>query len=169
MGDGVRHNRRVLMTPTSVFVLVGVYLLFNIFYINKLRGGICMVYLAVGVAGIIGTLLRYYTGSFLHTWWYFNFPLGTWIINLIGCFVLSWFAFRMAHVKMPQWFRVGFGTGLIGSFTTFSTFSVETVDLFQKQFWWTAIAYVLLSLWGGIFMAWVGNRVAASQLRARGR
>lgn len=128
-----------------------------------------MVYAAVGAAGVIGALLRYYTGMLAHAWWNLQFPLGTLIINLIGCFVLSWFTFRTSDTKMPQWFKASFGAGLIGSFTTFSTFSVETVELLHNRHWLTAILYVLASLWGGIFMAWAGQRAAVRQINARRR
>ena len=53
----------------------------------------------------------------------------------------------------------GIGTGLVGSFTTFSTFSVETVTLIQHETWTLAILYVFLSLFGGLLMSWLGYKV----------
>ena len=116
-----------------------------------------MNYLLVGIGGIIGSLLRYYLGVFTHSWWEYDFPLGTLLINLIGCFVLGWFTNRVVKLKLfhPH-VLAGLGTGLVGSFTTFSTFSVETVTLMQNSLWASAFLYVLLSLLGGLFMSWLG-------------
>ncbi|MCC9087320.1 MULTISPECIES: fluoride efflux transporter CrcB [Bacillus] len=116
-----------------------------------------MIYLLVGTGGIIGSLLRYYLGVFTHSWWGYDFPLGTLLINLIGCFVLGWFTSRI--VKLKQFHPhvlAGLGTGLVGSFTTFSTFSVETVTLIQHHLAGFAFLYVLLSLFGGLMMSWLG-------------
>lgn len=120
-----------------------------------------MLYIAVGIAGMAGALLRYYLSIAIGADGGASFPAATLIINLIGCFVLSWFTFGVGTLnKLPAWFRVGFSTGLIGSFTTFSTFSVETVQLARQSLWGTAAAYVLLSVWGGLVMAWAGYRAA---------
>ncbi len=110
-----------------------------------------MSYLSVGIGGIIGSLLRYYIGLSSVIWWSSPFPIATLVINLIGCFVLGWFTTYLSKLKLfsPS-LLTGFGTGLVGSFTTFSTFSVETVQLIQNSLWGFAILYVLGSLFGGI-------------------
>jgi fluoride exporter len=121
------------------------------------KGGARMIYFIVGFAGILGALFRYDLGLYIHSWWSKSFPLETLIINYLGCFILGWFTpWAKSRKNIPSWIRVGFGTGFIGSFTTFSTFSVETMELLQKGLWGTAILYVLLSLWGGLLMAWCG-------------
>ncbi|WP_207893696.1 fluoride efflux transporter CrcB [Tepidibacillus fermentans] len=119
-----------------------------------------MNYFAVGLAGVIGALLRYYLGLSFHHWWISPLPLGTLMINYIGAFVLAWFNEKVAHTySVPDWLRLGFGTGLVGSFTTFSTLSVETVTLIRLQLWGIAFSYVLLSLFGGLFFAYAGYRM----------
>ncbi|MGD7062879.1 fluoride efflux transporter CrcB [Bacillus altitudinis] len=119
-----------------------------------------MIYFLVGTGGIIGSLLRYYLGVFTHSWWGYNFPLGTLLINLIGCFVLGWFTNKIVRLKQfHPYVLAGLGTGLVGSFTTFSTFSVETVILIQHHSAELALLYVLLSLFGGLLMSWLGYEI----------
>ncbi len=119
-----------------------------------------MIYLSIGSFGIIGALLRYYLGISIHEWWVYSFPLGTLLINYIGAFTLGWFTYNVAHLKIPEWFRIGFATGLIGSFTTFSTFSVETVNLLDKGLIIYALGYVALSLFGGLMFPFLGYRMS---------
>ncbi|RDZ18262.1 fluoride efflux transporter CrcB [Priestia megaterium] len=131
-----------------------------------------MNYLLVGIGGIVGSLLRYYLGVFTHSWWGYDFPLGTLIINLIGCFVLGWFTYHIIKMKIfhPH-ILAGIGTGLVGSFTTISTFSVETVTLIQHGLWIFALLYVALSLFDGLLMSWLGYQVghrAAKKLQEKG-
>jgi CrcB protein len=118
-----------------------------------------MNYVAVGVAGIVGALLRYFIGVAIDSGSSMSFPLATLLINLAGCFALGWFTEKSsAWLGLPAWLKAGIGTGLIGAFTTFSTFSVETVQLAEDHLWAQAASYVLLSLWGGLLMAWLGTR-----------
>jgi CrcB protein len=125
------------------------------------------MYIIVGIAGIIGALLRYYLGLWVHQWWIYSFPFATLITNYLGCFALGWFTTWAANSKFPAWLRTGLGTGLIGSFTTFSTFSVETMQLIHQHLWGIAFLYVLLSLWGGLLMAHWGYHLAQTRYEKR--
>lgn len=116
---------------------------------------------AVGLFGIAGALLRYLGGLWVRDWWALPFPLGTLLINYAGCLVLGWFAAWAAfRPKLPDWLRLGLGTGLVGAFTTFSTFSVEAVSLVQTGRPGTALLYVLASGLGGFALAWLGYGIA---------
>lgn len=119
-----------------------------------------MIYLFVGIAGIVGALLRYNLGMVVDFWWLGLFPLGTFLANLIGCFALGCFTARFSRVKtIHPYVITAVGTGLIGSFTTFSTFSVETVNLVRESHIFIAFIYVFLSLIGGLFLSWLGYKV----------
>ncbi|WP_462412706.1 fluoride efflux transporter CrcB [Neobacillus sp. Marseille-QA0830] len=119
-----------------------------------------MNYLWVGIAGIVGAMLRYLLGIYFGHWWFHDFPLATFLINMAGSFVLGWFThFLLRFKSLPPYIITALGTGLIGSFTTFSTFSVETVLLIESAKWGTAVLYVLSSLWGGLFFSWLGYRL----------
>jgi len=116
-----------------------------------------MMYWAVGVFGMIGAALRYETGTAVGAMWPYPFPLATLLINYAGCLVLGWFTRAGSQWRwLPVWLRTGFGTGLIGSFTTFSTFSVETIGLLRGGRPGTALLYVVLSMAGGLLLAWLG-------------
>nr|WP_243450115.1 fluoride efflux transporter CrcB [Neobacillus terrae] len=116
-------------------------------------------YFLVGLAGIIGALLRYLISFYSPHWWVYDFPMATFLINMLGCFILGWFTTFLPKIKsLHPYLITALGTGMIGSFTTFSTFSVETVDLITDSKWGIAILYVLVSLWGGLFFSWAGYR-----------
>ncbi|MFP3381294.1 CrcB family protein, partial [Bacillus sp. SIMBA_069] len=79
----------------------------------------------------------------IHTFWHHSFPLATLLINLAGCFLLAWLTTYITRLNiLPSEVITGIGTGFIGSFTTFSTFSVETVQLINHSEWSTAFLYV---------------------------
>lgn len=116
-----------------------------------------MVIWAVGFGGVVGALLRYFVAIGFHGWWTSAFPLATLFTNWLGSFVLAWFTTWMSQKPtFPAWLRVGFGTGVVGSFTTFSTFSVEMVELMQRQLWLYAVGYFVLSAFGGLVMVLLG-------------
>jgi CrcB protein len=119
---------------------------------------------------MVGALLRYSMGLLVHGWWEGSFPLGTLLINFVGSFALGWLTAWLNRAgKVPVWVKPGIGTGLIGSFTTFSTFSVETISLMQQQLWGQAALYVGLSLVGGLSLAWAGLFIGAFPRNSRVR
>ena len=114
-----------------------------------------MVYLFVGIAGAFGAILRYLLGLLLFT----NslFPYATLSINLIGSFLLAWLTTSLFQkTSLPASIKTAIGTGFVGSFTTFSTVSVETVELFRNGNIWLGILYVLGSVFGGLLMSGLG-------------
>jgi len=134
-----------------------------------MRGAVEMKGWAVGLFGMAGALLRYMTGVWVHAGWSSPFPLGTFAVNLSGCLALGWLsAWTADRPGMPAWLSTGINTGLIGSFTTFSTFSVETMELFRDGEIWTAGLYVALSVAGGLACAWGGSAVYRSLARRAG-
>ena len=127
-----------------------------------------VIYVVVGLAGIVGALLRYYLGLFVGGLWNGLFPLATWLANIIGCFALGWLTAYLPRLRnLPPYVVTGLGTGLVGSFTTFSTFSVETVQLLHTSHLELALFYVFLSMCGGLLMAWFGFRLGHGRLRAQ--
>ena len=120
-----------------------------------------MSYWWVGIAGVVGTLLRYCLGLWVQqSVPQTSFPVGTLMVNLAGCFALGWFyGWTMSHNRISPRIRTAVSTGLIGSFTTFSTFSVETVQLFRQGLWGIGIGYAALSLIGGWVLVWWGAAV----------
>lgn len=121
-----------------------------------------MNYVWIGIAGIVGTWLRYGISLWIQRLSpQLLFPIGTLTVNLIGCFVLGWFSqWALNKACITPRIRTGIQTGLIGSFTTFSTFSVETVQLFQHELYASAAAYMGISLVGGLCLVWLGAATA---------
>ncbi|WML39808.1 fluoride efflux transporter CrcB [Neobacillus sp. OS1-2] len=115
---------------------------------------------AVGIGGFFGAIVRFLIGHVIPP--QNGFPLGTLFINLIGCFFLAWFFTKTAkRWRLNPNLKLAIGTGFTGAFTTFSTFSVETMNLLQTHRFFIALFYVLVSVLGGIVLALIGAKVAS--------
>ncbi|WP_028778491.1 fluoride efflux transporter FluC [Shimazuella kribbensis] len=123
-----------------------------------------MIYVTVGIAGAIGALLRYTIGLIIPSTSFFHFPISTLLINLIGCLCLSWF-FSWIHryAFFPAWAHTAIITGLIGSFTTFSTFQLEFIQLIEKNYFYFAFLYLFLSGIGGYVFSLLGMYLAKTR------
>lgn len=120
-----------------------------------------MSYVTIGIGGIIGSLLRYFLSAASSSLWGVGFPIGTLLANLLGAFALGWLTNNVGiSRKLPPHIVSGIGTGIIGSFTTFSTFSLETLQLIEHNRLFLALIYVSASFIGGLFLAWLGSFIA---------
>ena len=125
------------------------------------------------LGGMLGTTAR------AHLEESFAAPAGSWPwatfgINMVGSFVLGLLLEVLARTGADEGWRravrVGVGTGVIGGFTTYSTFIVETGLLLRGGHWGTAAGYALASLVLGLVSAWAGAALGAVAKRpARGR
>ncbi|HEY4552984.1 MAG TPA: fluoride efflux transporter CrcB [Bacillaceae bacterium] len=124
--------------------------------------------LAIGIGGMLGSLLRFFAGKATAGWWLLGFPAGTFFVNMLGSFMLGYLTARWKKSSsIPSYLQKGIGTGLIGSFTTFSAFSVETAELIQSGRFGSASLYVLISLAGGIILALAGYKIGAGFSKRR--
>lgn len=119
------------------------------------------------IGGFIGTLLRF---AVIHiTLIESDFPIPTLLVNTIGCFILGWFSTYIAQLSKVKQVRNELtpliGTGVIGSFTTFSAFSVETVFLLESHAYFSAGIYILLNIIVGLLFVFIGRRFALSKYR----
>lgn len=100
--------------------------------------------------------MRYWVNrAVASTEWGRSFPWATFGVNLAGSFLLGLLVIGLAH--RPGW-RALLGVGVCGGFTTFSTFSVETVHLIESERYAAAVGYVSGSVLAGIVGAWLGMR-----------
>lgn len=113
------------------------------------------------VFGAIGTLCRYGLQGVVQYRTGAGFPSGTLAVNLSGCFLLGAIGqYALNHLSIsPEW-RVGITIGFFGAFTTFSSFSWETVHLLDAREWNRAGIYVAASVIGGIFLVRLGMMLA---------
>lgn len=115
--------------------------------------------LAVLAGGVVGTALRL-TVDLALPHGGADFPIGTFLINLVGSFALGVLVARVWPAA-PEWLRVGLGPGLLGSFTTFSALAVSAVELTATGAGVAAIVSVTASVVGGIVAAALGIRLGA--------
>lgn len=109
---------------------------------------------AVGLGGAIGAIVRYYIGKFLNN--KSVIPLGTLLLNWSGSFGLGLLMGFYLDGKIDEFYFSFIGIGFFGAFTTFSTFSYETLHLIKQKKWKTAVIYVSFSATLGIVFAYVG-------------
>ena len=113
--------------------------------------------LLLGLAGALGTLSRYGLGRLIQQTSGSTFPAGTLVVNVLGCFLfgLIWAASekQIWLDEQTKWLVL---VGFLGAFTTFSTFAMDTTDLFRNGEWLTASLNVLLSNGLGIAAAFAG-------------
>ena len=117
--------------------------------------------LIAGLGGFVGTCLRFLTGKIFHFAGAEAFPWGTFTVNLIGSFVIGIF-FGMAektHLISPS-MNVFLITGFCGGFTTFSTFSVEALQLLEGDKPYLGLIYLILSCVLGLGAAYLGSVLA---------
>ncbi|HET7923105.1 MAG TPA: fluoride efflux transporter CrcB [Gammaproteobacteria bacterium] len=118
-------------------------------------------YLAVAVGGALGCCARYGVTQLVQLAYPRQFPLATLIINLQGCFLMGWLFFAsVEHLSMSPVLRTAILTGGLGGFTTFSTFSMETLLLLEDGETGYALLYLGLSVVLGLGMAMLGAYVA---------
>jgi len=128
-----------------------------------------LVWIAAG--GAVGSVLRYLVGGWVQQavgdWVQravgSEFPLGTLAVNVLGCFVLGVLAAMfVGPILIREEYRLGLTVGLLGGFTTFSTFGLETISLANDAQWLSAAANLVGSCLLGLAGAWLGYRLAES-------
>ncbi|KKW77280.1 fluoride efflux transporter CrcB [Acinetobacter bereziniae] len=115
-----------------------------------------MNWLLVACGGAIGASLRYGAG-FLISKPLSLFPWATWSINILGCFLAGvFFAFTLRYPILQQETRLFFMVGILGGFTTFSSFGLETFQLIRQGHFPIALAYTVSSVIVGVVFLTIG-------------
>ena len=120
-----------------------------------------MQYLVMSLGGILGANARYLLGTWIAQRYGTSFPYGTLVINVSGSFVIGLFLTLIAErfVLHPNW-RLFFAVGFLGAYTTFSTFSYESVVLLQNGAWRLGLVNMVGSVVLGPIAVVIGMAVA---------
>ncbi|RMF62760.1 MAG: fluoride efflux transporter CrcB [Calditrichaeota bacterium] len=122
--------------------------------------------LVIGVGGALGALLRYAVSGLSHRFFEGAFPVGTLVVNYLGCFLIGFAWVLLTQTTFGSNTRSFVLIGLLGAFTTFSTFGLESVNLFRDNEIKLAFANILLSNIGGLILVLAGFFAARILLNA---
>ena len=118
------------------------------------------IYIFIALGGATGACLRYFLSQLMLQWFGKGFPFGTLLVNIVGSFFLGFLYSLLEHGQLEAalW-RTTIGIGFLGALTTFSTFSVDTLMLFQQGLWFKAALNVTLNILCCLFAAWLGTQL----------
>lgn len=114
--------------------------------------------LAVFLGGGIGAVLRYLTGVLFVQYLKFHLPLPTFVVNVVGCFILGFvYVLCLEKVQLNPALKLLITVGFCGGLTTFSTFSFEIFDMIQNVQYIHAALYTIVSLVIGVVAVLLGG------------
>ncbi|AFT78541.1 camphor resistance protein CrcB [Alteromonas macleodii str. 'Black Sea 11'] len=114
------------------------------------------LYCFIAAGGATGACLRYFVTTSVDSLFGKHMPFGTLTVNVVGSFALALlYGFIERHELSDSPYRALIGVGLLGAFTTFSTFSVETLTLLENGLWLKAAANVFLNVGACLIAGWL--------------
>ena len=126
-----------------------------------------MTLFVIGLGGALGAISRYLTSGWVQSVSNSFFPWGTMAVNILGSlalgFLMVWLQSTAATAEVRGLITVGF----LGSFTTFSTFSYESVAMLRDGEWWRAGGYTVGSITLGLMAVGAGAFLAAALTQTR--
>ena len=113
--------------------------------------------LAIAAGGALGSVLRYLMSAWVHSLAGRGFPYGTLAVNVLGCLLMGFlFALFVERLSWDGILRAGILIGVLGGFTTFSSFSIETFNLLEEGLWLRAGINAGASLVLCLAATWIG-------------
>ena len=119
---------------------------------------------AIAIGGACGAVMRWLMASAVQRQFSGSaFPWGTFSVNAVGSFLLGFlFIWLIERSSMGEVMRLALTVGFLGAFTTFSTYSVESIRLLQEGAYTLALGNVLGQVLVGLTLAWLGMQLARS-------
>ena len=118
------------------------------------------VYLAIALGGAIGAVLRHGINEWMVHLFGRAFPFGTLLVNILGSFIIGLlYGLILTEQLAPNPWRIFIGIGILGAFTTFSTFSMDTVLMLQQGAFVKATLNVLANLVLCLTLTWLGIKL----------
>jgi CrcB protein len=115
----------------------------------------------IGLAGLVGTLGRYALSGIIARRFGETFPTGTLLVNVAGCFLAGFLFYLMQErFLVSHTMRTVVMIGLLGGFTTFSSFGLQTFTLLKDGEFWFAAMNIVGSNLLGLLMVWAGYTLA---------
>jgi len=116
--------------------------------------------LSIAAGGAAGALLRFWVSTGTYALLGRGFPYGTLAVNVIGSLLMGFlYVFFLERMTVSPEIRGAILIGLLGAFTTFSTFSIETLNLIEQADYMKAVLNILVSVAACLFAAWLGLTV----------
>tara|TARA_B110000027_G_C15842687_1_gene179141 strand:+ start:144 stop:515 length:372 start_codon:yes stop_codon:yes gene_type:complete len=119
------------------------------------------LYLLVALFGAAGSVLRYSLYLITPRFFYLNFPVSTVLVNLLGSFFIGVCISLFDKSIITENIRIYITIGLLGGFTTFSTFSMDLFNLLNKSLYVEMISYLVLSVFGGVLLFFAGYKITS--------
>lgn len=117
-------------------------------------------YLAIAIGGALGACFRYLLSEWMLLLFGRAFPFGTLLVNILGAFAIGvLYGLLLSEQISPNPWRIFIGIGVLGAFTTFSTFSLDTLLLIQQGDIVKAALNVLLNVCLCITLTWIGLKL----------
>lgn len=120
------------------------------------------IFMLIGLGSFIGGVGRYYLTILLQNRFITSIPYGTLAVNVIGCFLIGMIYGLSEKVTLNGEWQLFLTTGILGGFTTFSSFSYETISLFRDQQYGYALLNIGISILLGLAATMVGIIIAKS-------
>ena len=119
-----------------------------------------MIWFWIGTGGALGAVLRFYLAMSIGRAGFGGFPLGIFSVNVLGCALMGVAYVFIERLELPEELRFFLTVGLLGAFTSFSTFSLEVYELLVEGRFTVALAYMAATLFGCLLALAVGITAA---------